>query len=126
MTSKPIASSLSGRRTHLSIVPDAGLIDLFNTPDAVEQMLATVCEMLTVKRPDLMPNAGGGKAEAARPPSSCKSPSRLAPPYRLARLSKLMICSGSVAMSCRSPAFLHEQVPRQKFRTGRNPGRSKE
>ncbi|MET3921078.1 hypothetical protein [Arthrobacter sp. UYEF20] len=43
-----------------SIVPDAGLIDLFDTLDAVDQELANVAEMLTIERPDLMPNAGMG------------------------------------------------------------------
>lgn len=41
-----------------SIVPDAGMIDLFMTLDAVDQELANVAEMLTIERPDLMPNAG--------------------------------------------------------------------
>ncbi|TSE15041.1 hypothetical protein B1A87_003035 [Arthrobacter sp. KBS0703] len=41
-----------------SIVPDAGMIDLFMTLDAVDQDLANVAEMLTIERPDLMPNAG--------------------------------------------------------------------
>lgn len=45
-------------KAHLSIVPDAGLIDLFDTLDAVDQMLANVGEMLTTERPELMPNAG--------------------------------------------------------------------
>lgn len=44
MTSKTTAASPSGRRTHLSMVPDSGLIDLFDSLDAVG-------EMLTVKRP---------------------------------------------------------------------------
>ena len=52
-----------GRDVHIgdarfSIVPDAGLIDLFMTLDAVDQDMANVAEMLTVERPDLMPNAG--------------------------------------------------------------------
>lgn len=38
--------------------PDAGLMDLFDTLDAVDQQLANVAEMLTFERPDLMPNAG--------------------------------------------------------------------
>ena len=38
------------------------------------------------------------------------------PAYRLAGLSELMI-----AMSCRSPVFLHEQVSERKFPNGRNP-----
>jgi GNAT superfamily N-acetyltransferase len=51
-----------GREVHVgdarfSIVPDAGLIDLFMTLDAVDQELANVAEMLTVERPDLMPDA---------------------------------------------------------------------
>lgn len=41
-----------------TIVPDAGLIDLFDTLDAVDQELANVAEMLTVERPDLMPEVG--------------------------------------------------------------------
>lgn len=45
-------------KAHLSIVPDAGLIDLFDTLDAVDQILGNVGEMLTVKRPDLMVSAG--------------------------------------------------------------------
>ncbi|MBT2549733.1 hypothetical protein [Arthrobacter sp. ISL-65] len=40
------------------VVPDAGMIDLFMTLEAVDQELANVAEMLTVERPDLMPNAG--------------------------------------------------------------------
>lgn len=52
-----------GRDVHVgdarfSIVPDAGMIDLFMTLDAVDQEMANVAEMLTVERPDLMPNAG--------------------------------------------------------------------
>lgn len=52
-----------GRDVHIgdarfSIVPDAGMIDLFMTLDAVDQEMANVAEMLTVERPDLMPNAG--------------------------------------------------------------------
>ena len=43
------------------------------------------------------------------------------PAYRLARLSELMVSSRSVAMSCRSPAFLHEQLSERWFRTGLNP-----
>jgi hypothetical protein len=39
-------------------VPDAGLIDLFDTLDAVDQELASVAEMLTIERPELMPEAG--------------------------------------------------------------------
>jgi hypothetical protein len=45
-------------KAHLTIVPDAGLIDLFDTLDAVDQQIANVAEMLTVERPDLMPNTG--------------------------------------------------------------------
>lgn len=45
-------------KAHLSIVPDAGLIDLFDTLDAVDQTLANVGEMLTTKRPDLMISSG--------------------------------------------------------------------
>ena len=44
------------------------------------------------------------------------------PTYRLARFSELMISSGSVGMSCRSPAALHEQVSERKIRTGRKSG----
>lgn len=47
-------------KAHLSIIPDAGMIDLFDTLDAVDQQLANVAEMLTVERPDLMPNAWDG------------------------------------------------------------------
>ncbi|MET4144327.1 hypothetical protein [Arthrobacter sp. UYCo732] len=52
-----------GREVHIgnawfSIVPDAGMIDLFWTLDAVNQELANVAEMLTTERPDLMPNSG--------------------------------------------------------------------
>lgn len=52
-----------GREVHVgdarfTIVPDAGLIDLFYTLDAVDQELANVAEMLTTERPELMPNAG--------------------------------------------------------------------
>ncbi|MHA7297716.1 hypothetical protein [Pseudarthrobacter sp. MDT3-1] len=36
------------------LVPDAGLIDLFFTLDAVNQEVANVAEMLTIKRPDLI------------------------------------------------------------------------
>ncbi|MEO3932959.1 hypothetical protein WMO79_09145 [Micrococcaceae bacterium Sec7.4] len=43
------------------------------------------------------------------------------PGDHLARLSDPMVYSGSVATSCRSPAFLHEQVAERKTRTGRNP-----
>lgn len=39
---------------HFSIVPDAGEIDLFDTLDAVDQVLANVAEMLTTQRPDLL------------------------------------------------------------------------
>ena len=45
-------------KAHLSIVPDAGLIDLFDTVDAVDQILANVGEMLTAKRPALMISSG--------------------------------------------------------------------
>jgi GNAT superfamily N-acetyltransferase len=38
----------------LYIVPDAGIIDLFLTLDAVNQEVANVGEMLTVNRPDLI------------------------------------------------------------------------
>lgn len=38
----------------LYIVPDAGIIDLFLTLDAVNQEVANVGEMLTVHRPDLI------------------------------------------------------------------------
>ncbi|SDM03118.1 hypothetical protein [Arthrobacter sp. ok362] len=41
-----------------TVVPDAGLIDLFDTLDAVDQELANVAEMLTIERPDLMTSAG--------------------------------------------------------------------
>lgn len=41
-----------------TLVPDAGLIDLFDTLDAVDQELANVASMLTIERPDLMPEAG--------------------------------------------------------------------
>lgn len=41
-----------------AVVPDAGLIDLFDTLDAVDQELANVAEMLTTERPDLMLAAG--------------------------------------------------------------------
>jgi len=41
-----------------SIVPDAGIIDLFDTLDAVDQEMANVAEMLTTERPDLMEAAG--------------------------------------------------------------------
>lgn len=52
-----------GREVHVgdarfSIVPNAGLIDLFSTLDAVDQELADVAEMLTVERPDLMATVG--------------------------------------------------------------------
>lgn len=43
---------------HFSIMPDAGLIDLFDTLDAVDQKMANVGEMLTINRPDLMPESG--------------------------------------------------------------------
>jgi hypothetical protein len=43
---------------HFTVVPDAGIIDLFDTLDAVDQELANVAEMLTIQRPDLMPSAG--------------------------------------------------------------------
>ena len=38
----------------LYLVPDAGIIDLFLTLDAVDQELANVGEMLSLKRPDLI------------------------------------------------------------------------
>ena len=41
-----------------TVVPDAGLIDLFDTLDAVDQELANVAAMLTTERPDLMQEAG--------------------------------------------------------------------
>ena len=88
-------------KAYLTTVPDAGLIDLFDTLHADDQMLANVGEMLTVKRPDLMPNAGMGKPVAAKPTGSRKRP-RGQPAYSLARPSELMISSGSVAMSYRS------------------------
>lgn len=52
-----------GREVHVgearvTVVPDAGMIDLFYTLDAVDRDLANVAEMLTVERPDLMPGAG--------------------------------------------------------------------
>ncbi|MCB5291695.1 DUF4192 family protein [Arthrobacter sp. SO3] len=43
------------------------------------------------------------------------------PGYHLARLSKLMISSGSAACHAVPPAFLHEQVSERTIRTGRNP-----
>ena len=39
-------------------VPDAGLIDLFNTLDAVDQELASFGEVLGIMRPDLLEEAG--------------------------------------------------------------------
>lgn len=42
------------------VVPDAGLIDLFLTLDAVNQEVANVAEMLTIKRPDLLEEMGIG------------------------------------------------------------------
>ncbi|ALV43367.1 hypothetical protein AU252_21170 [Pseudarthrobacter sulfonivorans] len=39
---------------HLYLVPDAGIIDLFLTLDAVNQEVANVGEMLSLKRPDLI------------------------------------------------------------------------
>ncbi|MGO4186584.1 hypothetical protein [Pseudarthrobacter sp. TAF60_1] len=39
---------------HLYLVPDAGIIDLFLTLDAVNQEVAGVGEMLMLKRPDLI------------------------------------------------------------------------
>jgi GNAT superfamily N-acetyltransferase len=41
-------------KAHLYLVPDAGIIDLFLTLDAVNQEVAGVGEMLTLKRPDLI------------------------------------------------------------------------
>ncbi|WP_285243590.1 hypothetical protein [Pseudarthrobacter sp. fls2-241-R2A-127] len=38
----------------LYVVPDAGIIDLFLTLDAVNQEVASIGEMLTVNRPDLI------------------------------------------------------------------------
>ena len=68
----------------------------------------------------------GGKAMAAMPTSSDTLALDADPDYRLARLSELMVCSGSVVMSCRSPVRscinLHKQVSERSFRTGRNPG----
>lgn len=42
----------------VSIVLDAGMIDLPMTMAAVGQEMADVADMLTTQRPDLMPNAG--------------------------------------------------------------------
>lgn len=42
----------------LSIVLDAGIIDLPMTMAAAGQSMADVADMLTTQRPDLMPNAG--------------------------------------------------------------------
>ncbi|MET3172831.1 UNVERIFIED_ORG: GNAT superfamily N-acetyltransferase [Arthrobacter sp. UYCu721] len=39
---------------HLYVVPDAGVIELFLTLDAVSQEVANVGEMLTINRPDLI------------------------------------------------------------------------
>lgn len=52
-----------GRKVHVgdarfTIVPDAGLINLFDTLNAVDQKLAKIAEMRTIDRPDLMPEAG--------------------------------------------------------------------
>lgn len=41
-------------QAELYVVPDAGIIDLFMTLDAVNQQVASVAEMLTIKRPDLL------------------------------------------------------------------------
>lgn len=41
-------------QAELYVVPDAGIIDLFLTLDAVNQEIANVGEMLTIKRPDLI------------------------------------------------------------------------
>lgn len=41
-------------KAELYVVPDAGIIDLFLTLDAVNQEVANVAEMLTIKRPDLL------------------------------------------------------------------------
>jgi GNAT superfamily N-acetyltransferase len=41
-------------KAHVYLVPDAGIIDLFLTLDAVNQEVAGVGEMLTLKRPDLI------------------------------------------------------------------------
>jgi GNAT superfamily N-acetyltransferase len=39
---------------HVYLIPDAGIIDLFLTLDAVNQEVASIGEMLTLKRPDLI------------------------------------------------------------------------
>jgi hypothetical protein len=44
----------------LYVVPDAGVIELFLTLDAVNQEVANVGEMLTIKRPDLIEEMGMG------------------------------------------------------------------
>lgn len=41
-------------KAQLYVVPDAGIIDLFLTMDAVNQKMANIAEMLTIKRPDLL------------------------------------------------------------------------
>lgn len=41
-------------KAELYVVPDAGIIELFMTLDAVNQEVANVAEMLTIKRPDLI------------------------------------------------------------------------
>lgn len=41
-------------KAELYVVPDAGIIDLFLTLDAVNQEVANVAEMLTFKRPDFL------------------------------------------------------------------------
>lgn len=43
------------------------------------------------------------------------------PGYHLASLSDEMICFRSAAVSCRSPAILHEQVSERECWTGRKP-----
>jgi hypothetical protein len=62
----------------------------------------------------------GGKAMAAGPPNSYNSPSR-PDPYRLARLSELIVCPDQRPGHAVPPALLHEQVSERKTRTGRNP-----
>lgn len=65
-----------------------------------------------------------GRPWQQSPPVPTTRP-RSRPAYRLARLSELVINSGSAAMSCRSSVHscmnLHEQVSERNFRTGRNP-----
>ncbi|MEC5193246.1 hypothetical protein RCH17_003544 [Arthrobacter sp. MP_M7] len=78
--------------------------------DLMRSMLTTFINALMSAKADAVCVAEYGV------PSEARTNSRFQRPVK-----QFEISSGSVAMSCRSPAFLHEQVSERKTRTGRNP-----